>query len=202
MSKIHVPRGTRYGRLTVIEESFEKSQRAFLCRCDCGAEKVVRLNCLRRGTTKSCGCYGKEVKIKHGHLEGGKMPDEYKAFYAARNRCENPNNIGYEQYGGRGIEFRFESFKEFYNHIGPKPSKKHTIDRIDSNGHYEPGNVRWSTMQRQQNNRTNNHLITYDGRTQTIAQWSRELGFKDSILYVRLQRGWSIEKALNTPVHR
>ena len=106
-------------------------------------------------------------------------------------------------YGGRGIKVCAEwrqSYAQFLNDMGRKPTPKHTIDRIDSNGSYEPGNCRWATMAEQQRNRTNNHNIEWDGRSMTAAEWERELGLAKGLLYDRIKaKGWSIEKAMSTP---
>jgi len=122
----------------------------------------------------------------------------YKTWIGLKARCYNKNDKDYKNYGGRGIKVckRWKnSFENFYNDMGDKP-KGMSIDRIDNNGNYEPSNCRWATIEQQNNNKRNNHLLTYNGKTQTITQWSREIKVPVSTLQCRLLRGWSKEKTL------
>jgi len=128
----------------------------WLCICRCGKLTLVRYGNLQSGHTTSCGCQkkGNGGWKRHGHSApstGGRTP-EYYSYASARQRCKNPNNHKYAIYGGRGIEFRFKSFEEFYTHLGPRPAGT-TLDRENTNGHYEPGNVRWATAKIQNYNR-------------------------------------------------
>ena len=120
-----------------------------------------------------------------------------------KQRCFNPNNTYYLNYGGRGIivcDHWKNSFENFYADMGVCPSG-HTLDRIDVNGNYEPGNCKWATQTEQARNRTNNHLITFNEKTQTISAWAKELGFADETLRSRITKyNWPIEKALTTPL--
>lgn len=123
-----------------------------------------------------------------GEYRNGKESVEARTYHHARTRCCNPNDKAFPCYGGRGIEFRFTSFKEFIDEVGRRPSSKHTLDRIDSNGHYEKGNVRWATMKEQQNNRRNNVLLTFDGETHTIAEWAEKTGIPYQNLYIKVKK--------------
>jgi hypothetical protein len=129
----------------------------------------------------------------------------YLAWAGAVSRCHDRQNKSYRSYGGRGIavceEWR-EDPRAFAEHIGPKPSPQHSLDRIDNDRGYEPGNVRWATREQQENNKQRSHRITWQGRTQTVAQWARELGVKYHNISDRLKRGWSVERALSTPITR
>lgn len=124
---------------------------------------------------------------------------EYKAWRDAIHRCYNPNALKYPRYGGRGItvcdEWR-ENFMAFLMAVGRRPGPDYSIDRIDNDGNYEPGNVKWSTRAEQQSNMVKNTLLTLDGRTQTLSKWSRELGIPKSTISTRLANGWSDEDAL------
>jgi len=128
--------------------------------------------------------------------------DTYRAWKSARNRCNNPTNPGYPNYGGRGITFtsEWDSFERFLSDMGPRPSARHSLDRIDVNGPYAPGNCRWATPEEQANNKRNSALITFNGKTLSVRQWSRELGISSATLEWRLQNGWSAEKALTEGV--
>lgn len=124
---------------------------------------------------------------------------EYRAYYSARSRCLHPNIDSYPFYGGRGIEFRFKSFEEFFDDIGFAPTPEHTLDRIDTNGHYEPGNVRWATPQEQNENHGICRKITIDGVTKTMTGWCRHFGIDRSAVRSRIRRGWDVVSALSTP---
>ena len=132
-----------------------------------------------------------------------KITDEYRAWQEMKKRCNNPNVKAYKYYGARGIKVCdrwLNSFENFYTDLGPKPSKDHSLDRKDSNGNYEPDNCRWATKIEQMNNTSLNRLVEYNGKTQTFAQWSRELNFDYDLVELRMRRnGWSFEKATTTP---
>lgn len=150
--------GDKFERLTVLRliDTQRWKGAAWLCRCDCGEVHTVRAGHLRSGGCKSCGCLSREMARRRGRnswKHGMLKTKEYKAFDNAKQRCTNPNKDGYNNYGGRGIEFRFNSFVEFFEEIGKAPSKKHSIDRIDNDGHYEAGNIRWVTQTKQIHNR-------------------------------------------------
>jgi len=124
------------------------------------------------------------------------------AFHQAKHRCTNPNAPAWKNYGGRGIQFRFESFEKFFEEIGERPTSAHSLDRKDNDGHYEPGNVRWATKceqnqnQRKRQKATNEHLLTIGDRTLNIRQWATETGTSENAIYKRLNRGWSAIRAV------
>jgi hypothetical protein len=124
---------------------------------------------------------------------------EYRAYYSARSRCLQPNIKSYPFYGGRGIKFRFKSFEEFFDDIGFAPTPEHTLDRINTNGHYEPGNVRWATLQEQNENHGICHKITIGGVTKTMTAWCRHFGINRSAVRSRIRRGWDEVSAITTP---
>lgn len=147
--------GARFGRLTVVRflRRVEGAQ-WYECRCDCGVT-VERQKCHienPRRPNQTCGC-GKGPEPRHGHAVRGKMSAEYRAYGQAKQRCTNPKNPAYRNYGGRGIEFRFTSFEEWIKELGLKPGPAYSVDRINNDGHYEKGNVRWATEKQQQENK-------------------------------------------------
>ena len=127
--------------------------------------------------------------------------NEYRVYVQAKNRCTNPKDVGFRNYGGRGIQFLFENFEQFISCLGPRPEGKYQLDRIDNESHYQLGNVRWVTVRNNLLNKRNNRILTYGGKTQTASEWADELGINPVTLYARLTTyGWTVEQALSTPV--
>ena len=122
---------------------------------------------------------------------------EYAAFYDAKYRCTNPNVKSFADYGARGIEFRFDSFEQFIELLGPRPDG-YQLDRIDNNGHYEPGNVRWCSRAENNRNKRDNLVLTHQGRTQTLMDWANEMHLDFRTLRARFHKGWSSERILST----
>lgn len=152
--------GQVFGRLTVFSEAYRGTGSRWFCRCECGNIKVVRATCLRFGSTRSCGCLQRELTrlrhTKHGASAGGKMIPEWNSWKGAKHRCNDPKSKDRPAYGGRGIKMceQWEhSFTTFLADMGRKPSPSHSLDRINVNGNYEPGNCRWATPKEQSLNR-------------------------------------------------
>lgn len=198
--------GQKFGRLTVIERAENKGKRTmWLCKCECGNVKVIPATNLKREEARSCGCLSRELAKERATKHGIKHKRLYNIWGGMKKRCYNEENEKYPIYGGRGIavcEEWKDDFQAFYDWaMANGYSDSLTIDRIDNDGDYSPSNCRWATNKEQQNNKRNNHCITYNGKTQTVAKWAEELGMKSSTLYQRLtQYKWSVEKALITPV--
>lgn len=127
----------------------------------------------------------------------------YKIWYSIKNRCNNPKHHAYKDYGGRGIKICYEwqnSLVEFEKYMGKRPSEKHSVDRINPDGNYEPGNVKWSSPYEQANNRRDNIKLSYNGKTQTITQWATELNIKPATIASRKHNGWTDEEILTIPI--
>jgi hypothetical protein len=201
--------GERFTKLTVISEPWlENSRRWVTCRCDCGAEVVVRINSLLMGNTKSCGCLQKDKvrarNHRHGDAVSGTRSAEHRAWSQMKDRCANPNRPDWKNYGGRGIrvcERWIGSFENFLVDMGRRPGPQYSIDRIANNGHYEPENCRWATKTDQARNNRRNRLLTYNGETLLLTDWARKLGIGVSGLHARLRK-MSVEDALSRPISR
>lgn len=192
--------GTRNERLVIIALLGGGKLRV---RCDCGVEKTIVLGNFWR--TTSCGCYYREmVKMPKTHgLTCGHYPPEFLVWQNMRRRCFNPKTVGYVHYGGRGItvcERWRTDFAAFYADMGPRPSPKHSIDRIDTNGNYEPGNCRWTTVDVQARNRRDNAHVRVGDDVLIQADAADAVGITRGTLSGRRQRGWTDEEAVSTPV--
>lgn len=207
MQKIQVSSGDRFGRLVVIRENPQRckngrSTRMIECRCDCGTVKQVMLQSLRRHQTVSCGCHKYGLMTERNTKHGLRYNAAYNCWHGMMSRCTCSSALGYEYYGGRGITVcsQWQSLEVFLNDMGPRPSIRHTIDRFpDQDGNYEPGNCRWATMSEQARNRRNNIMITWNGETKCLEDWSKiSLVTRDTI-EDRLNQGWSVEHAIMLP---
>ena len=204
MGKLIDMTGNRYGRLLVLKRygTSRSNHVLWLCRCDCGKESVVSGQHLRSGHTKSCGCNVKDIStvasVTHG-MSGTRL---YAIWCNMRERCYRRNRDDYPEYGGRGIEVcpewrdNFEAFRDWALVNGYQEYL--TLDRTDTNGDYCPENCRWATLQQQANNTRTNRLITYNGETHTLSQWADLKGISYDTLRNRLNRGWTVERALST----
>ena len=201
---IHDITGQVFYNWTVVSpKKFDTPPRTrWLCKCKCGNISYVDYHSLTKGLSKSCGCLGVINKKKF------KYPTN-KTLTAIKSRCYNKNNKRYTRYGERGIfvcdEWNCGSlgFKNFYKWSLSNGWKEGlTIERIDINKGYSPENCKWITLAEQALNTSRNHFITYKGETLTISQWAKKLNIKEKTLSGRFCNGWSIEKAIETPVKK
>lgn len=202
--------GKKYGRLTVIMyDTTVNHVRKYLCQCDCGTIKSIGISKLRSGWTKSCGCLQKETVSKRAFVHGDARDHQWNRIYTIWHsmiqRCENPHLKCYKNYGGRGITVceiwhNYERFKDWAIHNGY--TKNLSLDRIKVDGNYCPHNCRWADSKTQARNTRRNRLLTFGGKTQCVSAWCEELKITESCLRKRLRLGWSVEKALLTPVKK
>lgn len=211
MSKFKDLTGMKFGRLTVIERTADRIDRKgkhhvmWKCLCSCGKVKDLSRDSLLSKKIRSCGCLRAEKTKERRFKHGLRNTPLYQTWSNIKTRCYNPKKDTYKYYGEKGIVMCSEWKKDFMNFYtwSLKNGYKEglTIDRINSNGNYEPSNCRWITISQQQNNKLNNHIVTYKESTHTLAEWSNILSIDYKVLHRRIQYlNWSIEKAFTTPV--
>lgn len=206
--------GNRYGMLVVLSESdpgFLKNghtYRQVLAVCDCGNEKIIALSNLRAGHIKSCGCQRRRISrlraTTHGDKPTNGCSTEYRSWTGAKGRCYNKNNRKYESYGGRGIyvcDRWLNSFENFLEDMGRKPSPNHSLDRKDNDGPYSPDNCRWADSKTQGRNKRNNVHWVVNGKKVAVARLAEKYNIKYSTIMARIKGGWCQECAYKTPVH-
>jgi hypothetical protein len=199
--------GQKFGRLTVVSfVGIEAKRVRWLCVCDCSKEMIARADMLRSGNTRSCGCLHRDytasgaARRKHG-LAGTR---EYRLWLGMRDRCENASNPEWGNYGGRGIKVcdRWSDFENFLADMGKRPNRNLSLDRIDNDGNYEPGNVRWATTKEQARNTRRNRVLTFRGESKPLIEWAEVQGIAAHTLHARITRlGWSVERALTEPAN-
>lgn len=196
--------GQKFGSLTAIERCGTCASRDIKWRfiCDCGNEFEANGYYARSGKITTCPECARErtrtASVKHGLTNS----PEFLTWTDIQTRCHNPNSTSYERYGGRGIkvcEKWRNSFQAFLDDMGKRPTCDHSIDRIDNDKGYEPGNCRWATRIEQANNKRNNRLVTIGGETKTIAQWAHEHNLNAATVWRRVNEGKSGEDLLAKP---
>lgn len=189
----------RFGRSVALEYV---GNHRWKCKCDCGNEFLAYSLQLRKGVTQSCGCLVRERLIARSTKHGQKGTRLYRIWKGMRNRCGNPAIKDYLNYGGRGIEVCKEwqnDFVPFYEwSISHGYQDTLTIDRIDNDKGYSPDNCRWVDWKYQGRNKRNNYLIEFRGETKSLSEWSEITGINRTTIKNRIERGWSVERALTT----
>lgn len=201
--------GLKFGRLTVIERGEDiirkngRHSATFICLCDCGNKIQVLASSLKNQNTRSCGCLQRDT-VRNLRKSHGKTNSRlYRIWERMRQRCNNPNSTDYQHYGGRGIHIceewsSYSAFEDWSLSSGYDDGL--SIDRIDNSLGYSPDNCRWVSMNIQANNKRNNRILTYNGRTQTLSKWAEETGLYHSTISRRIDiYGWSISDALSKP---
>ena len=196
--------GNVYGRLTVIKlhgrDSFGKI--VWKCRCSCGAICMVVGANLRYGITNSCGCLQRERAGESHTTHGLCHTEEYHIWAGIISRCYNPKHNRYVYYGARGIRVcsRWKkSVKKFCEDMGSRPSKKHSVERIDNSKGYSPDNWCWAVRKTQMRNKRSNHIIQWLGKSYCIAEWAEKYSIPYHIAQGRLSKGWSLDRILSQP---
>ena len=200
MRRLKIFPGDRFGKLTVIKRDETRADnRYYICKCDCGKIVSVMGKLLLNGVTRSCGCYRQELMTTHG-LSRTKI---YRTWSDMRSRCHNPNDTGFKNYGERGIavcdEWRndFVAFYEYVSKLEHFGEEGYSLDRINVNGNYEPGNLRWATDAEQRRNRTDNHYVEVGGESLIITDLSKATGIGIPTLVRRLKFNANDEQLLS-----
>lgn len=201
MAPLRYSPGERFARMVLVEPV---GKGRWTARCDCGEIRTLPAYALRSGNTRSCGCLQKERRgagsLRHGYGRmGTARRSEYSAWRNMIGRCYDPKVDRYPEYGGRGITVcdRWRhSFENFIADVGDKPTPEHTLDREDTNGHYEPTNVRWATRTQQSRNRRTARMVQYQGEAMCLSEACERAGVPYSRARHRLKAGRSIEEAL------
>jgi hypothetical protein len=202
--------GLIFSRLTVTGYAGRiGTSHAFACKCECGNVIVTRGYCLTMGETKSCGCLlpdrNRERLLTHG-MGGSPI---WRIWAGMKTRCYNEKNAAYEFYGKLGVTVcdRWlhgtsgkSGFEYFYEDMGPRPSPKYSIDRIDTFGNYEPSNCQWATDTQQARNTRKTKRIEFAGHRRNPHEWAAATGIKATEILKRLNRGWAVERALTQPM--
>lgn len=194
--------GQKFGRITALSYagSDKNGNAKWNCRCDCGVEKTILGQSLRSGKVVSCKCYSNELATKSKLTHGLSSTAYYKAWFGMLQRCENKNHTAWKRYGGRGIKVceRWHAFENFLADMGQRPEGA-TIERVENNGNYEPGNCCWATRSEQQNNRSTNRIVEVDGIKMTFAQAAKKFNIEYGTARSRLKSNWSVDTAFKTP---
>lgn len=196
--------GQTFGRLSVLKRgpNNKRGEAYWICVCECGAEKLVKSNDLTSGATRSCGCLYEESLAtrtrKHGATTGYRTSPEYQAWINMRRRCYSPKDARYEIYGARGVTVcdRWNSdFSAFLEDMGPRPSPEHSLDRVDTDGNYDPSNCRWATPTEQSRNRRNVHTAVVDGVPMSVLEAIQKTGLSRVTIYRRIRSGTPLTSA-------
>lgn len=205
--KIRDLTGHSFGRLVALQRRSipgpTRPRSFWLCRCSCGALKEVDASALLSGDTSSCGCLQKELMSARRSTHGEINTRRYKTWCGIIQRCNNPENSGFKNYGGRGIKVfqKWLSYEGFAEDVSHPPQGRYSLDRIDNDGDYEPGNVRWATAREQGRNRRFLRLVDYGGETLCLTEAAERAAISYRAVHHRIAAlGWTPEKALQTPV--
>lgn len=209
--------GDKFGRWIVLAAApsrfytdasgkYRSEHRRWLCQCHCGTKREVAEAAIRNGMSTSCGCYNRERSIAanktHGEVVGGKATPEYHTWQAMLDRCRNPRNKRYADYGARGISVcpRWHAFENFLVDMGRRPSSRHSLDREKNELGYFPENCRWALPGEQMTNRRNTRFIEIDGQSIPLADLAKKYEIPANTLRFRILKGWDLQEALTKPV--
>lgn len=189
--------GRKFSRWTVIRRGENIGVKpGWFCKCECGNTETVLGHSLKSGTSTSCGCAHIDAITKHGMIG----TPTHRSWTSMKSRCNNEKSPGFHRYGGRGIKVceRWEIFENFLEDMGERPENT-TLDRIDNDGDYEPGNCRWATHKTQARNNSRNKRFRYKGKIKTVTEWCEVLNVPVERVRGRLSAGWCFKDAVEKP---
>lgn len=194
--------GQRFSRWVAIEDITIGGRHFCVCQCDCNTVRSVSASKLMLGRSKSCGCLHIDVARKQMTKHGLSEAPLYSTWKGMMDRCYNPENPAYKRYGGRGIKVakRWKSISKFIEDMKDRDFPDATLERINNDGNYEPRNVRWATRKEQNRNKSSNRIVSFGGVRLPVSEWAERREMSRGILSWRLNAGWSIRRALKTPV--
>lgn len=196
--------GMRFGRLVVVSDAgrYKRKRHRWNCLCDCGKTKCVIGDYLIYSKDQSCGCWLTEKRKAWNTTHGNSKSIEYRSWNAMKDRCLNPQNPHFEHYGGRGIKVceRWLEFANFFADMGRRPTPKHTLERINNSGNYEPSNCRWATTREQLRNRRITFKVEFRGESKPLSELCELFDRDLNIVATRIRKhGWTAERALAEP---
>ena len=201
--------GQRFDRLSVIRYEGKSN---YLCRCDCGKNKIIATSSLKNGLTKSCGCLSSEVHTKHGFNKLSGKDRFYRIWGAMKSRATNPNNTYARNYSQRGINicdewtdfinFKNDMYKSYQEHLEKYGELNTTIDRIDNEIGYSLKNCKWASRKEQSRNMRTNKIVEFMGESHCLSVWAETTEINGKMLSYRINAGWNIERALTTPINK
>lgn len=197
--------GDRVGRLVIQGDipGTKRRPKKFICLCNCGKTTTVVVASLTNGDTRSCGCLRNQATSERSKTHGKTKTPEYKIWSMMKDRCQNPKSTAYHRYGARGIYVcdRWQSFENFYLDMGPKPTKRHEVERKDNDGPYAPENCIWVTRKAQTRNRCNTiWVVCQDGTKVSLVEECERLGLDPKTIRARVNRGRTPEDAISSPI--
>jgi hypothetical protein len=195
--------GARFSFLKIIK----RENRKWIAVCDCGTITKTTTQQIERGSSRSCGCMRSALLSKasktHGETVGGKRTPEYAAWVGMVYRCETKTSQSYKDYGGRGVKVCkrwLSSYESFLSDVGRRPSRFHSLGRVDNDKGYFPKNVKWATRKEQERNKRSSRRVTINGVTKCLVEWVNDLKLTRALVESRIYlMGWSPKKALLTP---
>lgn len=200
--QIEYKQGDIIGKCAFLKRVINNNKRAIFL-CECGKEFEYNIKAVKRKATGLCPICTKTYVKKINTVHGKHSYPEYSIWIAMKKRCSNEKVHNFKNYGGKGIKVCdrwIDSFDNFYEDMGPRPSKDHTIERIENDKDYGPSNCKWLHKLLQSENQTSNILLTFNNKTQNLRKWSKEMGISEWALRKRIKQNWDINKALTQPV--
>lgn len=195
--------GKRFNRLEITGViGVQDSSTIVSFLCECGQEGEAPMWRIASGAKRSCGCLRREKTVERNTIHGLTHRPEYKVWVNIHTRCYNPKSKSFSRYGAKGIvmsDVWRDSFEAFYRDMGPRPSPRHSVERVQNHLGYSADNCVWATLSEQARNKSTSIRYTLEGVTKTLKEWASDVGLDYHAAYWRHQQGWTIDRIINTP---